>query len=483
MDRSVRRNQALVLGLGLLVSIWLVHLFALPWSRDEGLYLVAAHELRRGFLPHLDFFYEQMPLYLPILSGWGALFGGSLIAGRFLSFFSLIFLGTGVWFYLRKSGVSPWDRLACLWILFGHPLSWVCFPIVKPHALAMALVLWSFVLVDRAGEKMEGARTFAFGSGLLSGGAGNIRLLFALPALIVGIRARKTGQLRSFLFGCLVPCIPSLILFCMSPDVVGFNWIGYHRLRGVWQTRGIVHQLVSFGWSFSGAHWLLLLPLLAMAVWIWSKKKRGLESVLGLFLAGLLMAIGSIRLVPFYPEYVLPVWVFTLVAVVARIGADSRGRKILSLVGICAAVWSLFPVVEDLKWIAGGDGTSSVNDRREVHAVGEAIQELTCPDDEVLSWWNGYLVESGRRFLPGMNQGFVVTKMEEKLTPEQVARYRIATVPQIVRWIENGRPALVVTGLDTPAGFEPLLKGRYRPVREVGGARLYVRFGSRSGCP
>ena len=80
---------------------------------------------------------------------------------------------------------------------------------------------------------------------------------------------------------------------------------------------------------------------------------------------------------------------------------------------------------------------------REVCAL---IEEHTAPDDIVASFWPGYVFETGRRYLPGMENHFAIGVSEE-LTGAEKQRYHIIGKESLMGMFAISRPRAVVLGI------------------------------------
>jgi hypothetical protein len=176
-------------------------------------------------------------------------------------------------------------------------------------------------------------------------------------------------------------------------------------------------------------------------------------------------------LVPFYGDYLIPIAIFGLLGLFVVFAGEpwfERGGLVAALISIL--LW--LPMV---RWDGSKENQEVANSRRNVAAAAAAIQDLTRPGDEVLSFWSGYLVGTHATILPGMLDGQAVELMNGKLSQEEHHRYGVASREDILAWIETRRPALIVVSFASPAGFEDLVSRKYRLARVAGQARLYVR--------
>ncbi|MHB8078530.1 MAG: hypothetical protein ACYDIE_04670, partial [Candidatus Krumholzibacteriia bacterium] len=77
--------------------------------------------------------------------------------------------------------------------------------------------------------------------------------------------------------------------------------------------------------------------------------------------------------------------------------------------------------------------------------VAEGVRRHSAPTDEVLSFWPGYVFESGRRYVPGFENHFAVG-LSDRLTVAQRARHHIAGYERITQALRERRPRLVIIG-------------------------------------
>jgi hypothetical protein len=63
--------------------------------------------------------------------------------------------------------------------------------------------------------------------------------------------------------------------------------------------------------------------------------------------------------------------------------------------------------------------------------VTKVVEANTSPDEVVLSFWPGYVFESGRQYFPGLEDHFVYRIMN-KISPEERARYHVISKDQVM---------------------------------------------------
>lgn len=463
----------------LLGAFWLLHSWWIPWSQDEGLYLLASQQLSRGWILYKDFAFQQMPLYPFLLQGWQVIFGHGLHSGRLFSFLWVILLGFAFWIVCRKRGMPPEMGLACFVLLLIHPLGWRYLPLVKPHALSLACAGLGWIFLEETSDNSTRERNLVhLGSGFLIGTALNTRLLFAPFALIALIFYIRTLRgIALYILGLGLTSVLSIYFLIRYPDQTLFNWFGYHQLRGslaTWHQWGA--QIHSFFGAFSYWQWgpLFLLALLGTAVAF--HERSSCKASMRYLVAATIIALPAFRLVPLYDEYFLPFLFFFLIAVFALAERHSVIRWV-TLASVAIGFLALTPdIAADIRTALGPPDRELMNGVRAVARVAAAIRHYSEPDTPILAWWNGYVVSSERDPFPKVTEGLGVIKMAGKLSKEQSNTYRVATIEEIQEGIRACRAPLVVTGLATPSGFIEILEANYEKLETVEGAGIYRPF-------
>jgi hypothetical protein len=120
--------------------------------------------------------------------------------------------------------------------------------------------------------------------------------------------------------------------------------------------------------------------------------------------------------------------------------------------------------------------------------VAEAIEANSRPDDVVLSFWPGYVFESGRQYFAGMEDPFVYRIMD-RISPQARAQYHVVSKDQIMRAVSSRAVSVLVVGtwmLDyyqnlSPAEireFHSTLDANYSLVQNIDGVEVYQRRAS-----
>jgi hypothetical protein len=167
---------------------------------------------------------------------------------------------------------------------------------------------------------------------------------------------------------------------------------------------------------------------------------------------------------------------------------SSSGRRWLALLAVTLPVLFVTGIGRDVRQYSR-DANWKLS---AYHNVAEAIKAQTSPDDVVLSFWPGYVFESGRRYFPALenNWGYTVMKIT---SPADRAQYHIVSNDDVVNAISKRTATLLIllsfkAELMTqyfdnlsPAeksDFDKALSDNYVPVSTVDNVLIYRRRAS-----
>ena len=234
--QSVKRLIFVTILAHIALSLWFVERALL--NGDEGWYLYAARQIASGLEPYRDFAFFQMPVYPRALSSLVQPGPGSIIAGRWLSWLTLL-MATGIigLAAMRLRGLG--GMLLAVIAVGLNPLVLGTSVLVKPYALCLLLVSGGvFMMTSRDGLRIAaGFCLFGLGAGA--------RLSLLLPLLVL-VWAHRRSHVRESLLGSVVGLSLALYPSLSVPwTVLWENWVGAHLGDGA----GAVERLQWLGWQ------------------------------------------------------------------------------------------------------------------------------------------------------------------------------------------------------------------------------------------
>jgi Dolichyl-phosphate-mannose-protein mannosyltransferase len=441
-----------------------------PIDGDEGFYSTAARLVAEGKAPYRDFFYQQAPL-LPYLYGWmWAVHPRSLLAMRLIS------VGCGsiavfLWgvFLVSSKRLPASIGLATFAAVLLNPY-WVSWNVVmKTYAVVNLFV--TITMICLYGALHSRRVRWSFFAGLALGACTSVRSLYG-PVLIVVLlwllyHERQTSKPKTltFLAGSGCGLLPMVVSFVRDPAAFLFNNIHYHRLDAgfmLWDGKiiqgyqSVRHtSLVYFHTMvvrLLGAHPYFAITLIVSIVGgvsIWRTKKsheRGFREADYLyFRVALLMLITYtvVALVPFPPYdqfFDGPLLPFLVPFLAEGMRITWRAGKKRSIALALVAV-SLFPL--EIAAETAMESGAPVWQLSNYEAVARLIKANSGPDEDVLSFWPGYVFESGRQYFPGLENNFVYRIMN-RTDPAEKARYHIISSDRVMSALSRREVKLLV---------------------------------------
>jgi len=440
-----------------------------PIDGDEGYYASAARLVAEGKAPYADFFYPQMPLLPYVYAPFYNLVGSSLAAMRLLSValsaLALLFWGL---FLRARFGDRPMFVIGGLLLVALNPylLSWNV--TIKTYALTNLGVFATLWAVDRGFHSQR--LLWFLVAGLTAGLTVEARLLYlpwagSLIAALVWIRWRHPqaglshASVAASGVGFLLGIVPAFRMYLDDPARFRFNNLDYHSLRFSPLDRAggdEVPQVVSALQELGEALFLnpFMLVALGLAVWGWVAVRRTNENLdASLRPVALVAGLGAVAHTvaclfpdPVHGQYftsplapmLAPLMVLGMVDLARRFG---RPTTLVAGVVVLAAVLSYV----DLQVRKTGIIWEDVWSFEHLAEVRENIESRTEPADQVLSFWSGYVFETERQYLPGMENHFALG-VSEKLNLVELADYHVTGKEQLLRAIITRKPAIVVLG-------------------------------------
>lgn len=484
----------LVAGVSLLYLAGLIYYaHARPIDGDEGFYTTAARLVWEGKAPYRDFFYQQAPL-LPYLYSWiWAIRPHSLMAMRTLSAtcggLAVLLWGLAL---LSAPRLPTKVALTTFAVVALNPY-WVSWNVVvKTYAVANLLMTVVMVTLDVAFR--SGRARWFFVTGLALGACASVRSLYAplAAALAIWLLDRELrGKLaparndlaapdrrfhRSLIghpsrttalvggVGCGL--LPMFYSFARGPGAFFFNNVRYHSLdagylwagkqlvtgyQSLWHTSlvyfaNIVVSLFALHPYFTAEVVLALIGAVAVVrLRSYEGQRRSNYCETLYFQATLLMLVGYafVALIPFppYDQYFDgPLVPFLIPFVAEGLRVAFRSSK-LWVLGLAAATPFLF--MTGIKTERSGVTSRPEWSLNSYRQVTEAVEANSAPLDVVLSFWPGYVFESGRQYFPDLEDNFVYRIMAHT-TSDEKARFHVVSHEQIMAGISECRPAILV---------------------------------------
>ena len=427
-----------------------------PIDGDEGFYSTAARLVWQGKVPYRDFFYQQAPL-LPYLYSWiWAIYPQSLVSMRLLS----VFCGTAavaLWgMCLVSAGRVPSTvALTTFLVVLLNPY-WVSWNVVvKTFALTNLFMSVATVCLYAA-LRTQRARWY-LAAGLALGVCASVRSLYGplVPVVLVWTFAQnwrtwRTSYRRALalLAGAMSGLAPMLASFLGDRRAFVFNNIRYHGLDAgyMWSNGKIIEGYISVGHTLWVYFSLLFGELLGLHPYFATEIILALVGGLSLlklhrrqtgpytpqdysyFQLALLMLVTytATALTPFppYDQY------FDSPLVPFLIPFICEGLRVVFISGrkwrIVLAVLVPFLFLFEIGLETGRNSAEPEWQLSSYREVTNVIQANTAPDDVVMSFWPGYIFESGRRYFPGLEDHFTY-RMMSKLSPPERIQYHVVS--------------------------------------------------------
>jgi hypothetical protein len=437
-----------------------------PIDGDEGYYATAARLVSEGQTPYLDFFYPQMPL-LPYLYAPIYKMVGSSLANMRLFSVAIGALALFLWGLIlqRRWPERPWVVFGGLALVAMNPyfLSWNV--TVKTFALTNLSVFATLWALDR-GLQSRRWSWFVLAGAAAGLGVG-VRLLYlpwagalALVLAWLGMRGMekrfRPGRMVAYVGGMLAGLVPSVVFFVLDPDRFFFNNLRYHQLRfssldrsgaadGV---QALVALQVLGKTLFLNPFMFFQLVLVGFGV-DWTR--RNPDSPLRPLM--ILSGVGAVAHTaaclfpdPVYEQYftspLTPLLAPLVVAGLMRLTElVKRPAAVVTVVLCLAAALS----VVDLQVRKTGMDWKEVWSFEHLAKVSAAIEDRTEPDDMVMAFWPGYVFETGRQYLPGLENHFALG-VSEKMTVDEKVHYHVVGKELVLKAFDLQYPDVVVLG-------------------------------------
>ena len=483
---------------------------------DEGYYQLASQLVLQHKTPYLDFFYPQAPL-LPYAYAWWFKFAGvSWFSARAFAAIQTAVLGGLICAHVCRE-TQKWLAGAAAVLLFASSsLIFAWFPIVKTFPLATPLLFIAYMVLARLPAAPSSGSDVAAGAarsalpdwwlaiaGFCFAVSVDVRsYVIALAPVLVWWIVRQRGswprQLIWSLIGFVIGIVPSLALFAASPDAFLFNNLRYHGLRsggagliGDWKDK-IAVLAATFGGRFTGFQFSLL-SLTCVVMLVRRRMKR--DSALLAFVIAVVLGVVSVLPTPLAMQYFSMVVPFLIVAAVCSVSdlletlqgpRDLRRARMICVVAMVAFVLAGVPAFR--QYLFTGYKVPGITEQTEapnwtlsrVTSVSRAIDELTRPGEQVISFWPGYVFGTHANSYPGFEDHFGIF-VAGRLSEEQRERYHLLTAPAMVEILHQQRVPLVVIGNQGPwvggpdydSSIAVTRQSGYRLVKVVGDTAIF----------
>jgi hypothetical protein len=479
VTKEKSNSIALVVSSSLLYLAGLLYYASIrPIDGDEGFYTTAARLVWEGKTPYKDFFFQQAPL-LPYLYSWiWAVHPRSLVAMRILSAacggLEVLLLGLGLVSAKRMPTKVALAAFAAV-LLNPYSVSWNV--VVKTFAVANLLMTIATICLYIA--LRSGRLRWFFASAFALGACVSVRSLYGLliPAVFLGMLYQEFRSSRNryprclvFLAGALVGGLPMIVSFVRYPHAFIFNNLTYHHFDVGYMISG--HGVVSEGYQSAGhvafvyfamigvrlliLHPYFTIQLILAITGILSLLKLGrqqeglnaspyTESDYLYFQLALLMLVVYLTtvLLPFPPydqHFVSPLVPLTIPFVAEGLRVTLRaGRKRVIALALAAPI--LFAV--EIGKESTRNSWHPVWQLSSYHEVSRIVEGNSSSDDVVMSFWPGFVFESGRRYFPGLEDQFVY-RVINKISPEERDRYHVISKDQIMRAITGRETSVLI---------------------------------------
>lgn len=469
-----------------------------PIDGDEGYYSTAARLVWEGKTPYRDFSYPQGPL-LPYIYSWvWAIHPRSLMSMRFLSVacgaIAVFLWGVSLISVKRLPGKVALGTFAVV-LLNPDWVSWNV--VVKTFAVSNLLMSLATICLYLALHS-ERFRWY-FVAGLALGACASARLLYAplIPFVLLWLLKSEWRISRlpypktaTFLAGATCGLLPIIFSFLRDSRAFVFNNVQYHRLL----TDPTTVRHAAHVYAFT-------IAILVFSVYLTAEVGLagvGAVSLLKLRrnpdaphtsedyqyfqLALLMLVVYTVTaFLPFPPAdqyFESPLVPFLIPFVAEGLRVTFRaGTKWMVFSAVLAPFLFLHDINRGAVEYAGAPESQLSSYRR----ITKTVEANTAADDIVLSFWPGYVFESGRRYFPGAENHFAYY-IADRISPEKRSRYHVASKSAITGAVSARAVSLVVTSawifdkhLTSPElqAFRAALNNNYSLVDKIGAVEIY----------
>jgi Dolichyl-phosphate-mannose-protein mannosyltransferase len=449
-----------------------------PIDGDEGFYTTAARLVWEDKVPYKDFFFQQAPL-LPYLYSWiWAAHPRSLVAMRMFSAacggLEVLLLGLALVSTKRLPAKVALAAFAAV-LLNPYSVSWN----VVVKTFAVANLLMTIVTICLYIALRSGRLRWFFAGGFALGACVSARSLYGLliPAVFLAMLYQEFRATRgycpkslTFLAGSLAGVLPMILSFVRDPGAFIFNNITYHHFDVGYMISA--NGLVTEGYQSAGHVAFVYFAMIGVRLLIFHPyftiqliltvsgilslrrlRRQPQGSRVGPYTDSdylyfqlamlMLMVYLATVLLPFPPydqHFVSPLVPLTIPFVVEGLrGTLQAGRKRVIALALAAPILFAIEVGRE----TARNSWHPVWQLSSYREVTKVVEANSSPDEIVMSFWPGYVFESGRRYVPGLENHFVFRVMT-KISPEEGARYHVISKDKVMRAIIDREPGLLI---------------------------------------
>jgi hypothetical protein len=469
-----------------------------PIDGDEGYYTTAARLVWEGKTPYRDFSYPQGPL-LPYIYSWiWAVHPQSLVSMRLLSV-ACGGIAVLVWGLCLVSlpRLPAKVALGTFAVVLLNP-DWVSWNVVVKTFAVSNLLMSIATICFYLALHSERSRWY-FAAGLTLGACASARLIYAplIPSALLWLlqkewRASNLPYPKTLacLAGATCGLLPMIFSFVRDPRAFFLNNVQYHRLLTEPATfRHAVHVYAlaiailffsvyltaEVGLAGVGAASLLKLRRRSDAPYT-REDYQYFELALLMLVVYTVTAFLSFPPADQYFESPLVPFLIPFVAEGLRVTFQA-GTKWMVFAAALAPLLFLHDVRRGAVEYAGSPESQFSSYRK----ISQIIEANTKATDVVLSFWPGYVFESGRRYLPSTENHFAYY-IADRISAEEGTRYHIASKTAITDAVSARAVSLVVTSswifdkhLTSPElqAFHTALNDNYSLVDRIGAVEIY----------
>jgi hypothetical protein len=443
---------------------------ALAW--DEGYHLVAAHLVKAGLRPYLDFCFPQTPLNTYWNAGWMWVLGESwraihAVAALLCCITAWLVAG---WARTRFPD-AEWRGAASLSVLLAVGLNVLIVQygaIGQAYALTLILIVTAFRFAVKAVETervgVAALAGLAAGGGaaatLLSAPVGVVLLVWMLVYNQAGNRWKKAAALAA---GEAAAFLPLVWLFLQDPAKVFFNVVQYQLLyRQVAWEGAVAHDMRVWITWLDSSHGLLLALLSAGGLLYlkyrsgWERARRAEFYLCAWLAAALLLHISSAHPV-MRQYYMLAVPFLAILAAACLYGLGSR------------AWWPVAALA--VVMVAGLAKTISEENAYtwpKLEKLAQLVDRVTPRDAPILADENIYFLT--RRTPPSGLELNDSHKLD--FAKDKAAWLHLVSEAEVERQIEGGEFA-AVESCGEYEGFDESAAATYKQKAEAAGCKVY----------